>query len=147
MCGTKKIRQLFGKLAEMFKGKSGGENIYTLPENAPELETALYVNDRDREDEYASIIYDGREYVCFGTIDESIGERDVEACVGYTGGSRSNVVCTLKETNDYIMRTFLQGFMDQPMFFRAADTLGKEIYTPGYIRDWGYGLWDARKSA
>ena len=143
MKGTNRMKRFLEKAAAALFLTGCDDGIYDLPEDAPELKTAVYVNKNDENDGYASIMYGGREYVCYGTAEDAVKliEQDVNACVGYTGGSRSNVVCTLKETNDYIMRTFLRGFTDEPIFFRAADTLGKSIYTPGYIRGWGYGLW------
>ena len=138
---TNRMKGLLKKAAAALFLTGSGDGIYDLPENAPELKTAVYLNGKDENDGYASIMYGGREYVCYGTAGDEMHKRDVEACVGYTGGRKSDVVCTLKGTGDYIMRTFLQGFADEPIFFRAADTLGKEIYTPGYIRGWGYELW------
>ena len=120
-----------------------GDGAYALPADAPRLEQATYVNENDKEDTYNAIIYDGREYVCYGTIGKHFRDKEVEACVGYTGSDTNERVCTLRATNDYIMQTYINGIMDQPMFYRAADTLGKEIYTPGFIESLDYELWQS----
>lgn len=119
-----------------------GHTVYDLPENAPELEEVTYLNEKNKEDGYEAILYGGREYVPYGTIGKMLSDSDVKACVGYTDGDKNERVCTLAGTDDYIMTKYVGGFMDQPVFYRAADTVGEEIYTPGYIMSLDYELWD-----
>ena len=120
-----------------------GDGAYALPADAPQLEQATYVNENDKEDTYNAIMYGGREYVCYGTLGGSFRDKEVEACIGYTGSDRNERVCTLRATKDYIMQTYVNGVMDQPVFYRAADTLGKDIYTPDYIDSLDHELWQS----
>ena len=39
---------------------------------------------------------------------------------------------------NYLVRIFTDGFMNQPLFFRALDTRGKAIDSPRHIENVGY---------
>lgn len=43
---------------------------------------------------------------------------------------------------NYLGRFETEGIMNQPDFFRAIDTVGKDITTPAYIDDLGYKYWN-----
>ena len=119
-----------------------GDGVYALPDNAPMLEQETYVSETDKDDEYNSILYGGRQYVCYGTINGRFGDGAVGTCVGYTDGDTNERVCSLKDTDDYILQKYVGGFMEQPMLYRAIDTKGKEIYTPPYIESLDYDVWN-----
>ena len=119
-----------------------GNSVYDLPEGAPAIETRTYVNEKDTEDTYVAIMYDGREYVFYGTIGRRMHTKEIAACVGYTGGDTNERIFALSDTDDYIMQKYMNGMMEQPGFYRAVDTLGKEIYTPDYIDSLDYELWE-----
>jgi len=42
--------------------------------------------------------------------------------------------------DDYIVSRD-NGWMSQPMFYRAVDTKGKDVYTPDYIDSLDYEYW------
>ena len=112
-----------------------GDGVYALPEGAPHIEQTTYVNKNDPEDKYIGLMYGGREYVLYGHLNGKFSDSEVRACVGYADDDddRHERVCTIKDTDDYIMLRYVGIFKDEPAFYRAEDTLGKDIYTPGYI--------------
>ena len=118
-----------------------------LPEQPTEFVLEDYVNPSDPEDGYAVFPYKGRTYACYGTISRSLRAEDLGPCLGYTvqeGVKQTDLrVCLLAadpEAN-YLVRIPVGGFMDQPDFFRALDTAGKEIDTPDYIQSLDYDIW------
>ena len=126
-----------------------GSRIDTeLPENPIEFVTGSFVNPSDPDDTYQSIEYNGRAYIGYGTLKGSIGGDDIGQCLGYVvqdGTVMKDVrVFLLKADPDanYLVQIFTDGFMNQPLFFRALDTGKKEIATPRYIGNLGYPYWE-----
>ena len=119
-----------------------GEGVYALPEDAPRIEQSTYVNEKDKDDTYQSLNVGGREYVFYGGAKESVKDADVRACAGYTDDEKKERVYSLAGTGDYIMLRYINGWMDEPAFYRAEDTIGKDIYTPPFIRCFEFKLWD-----
>ena len=118
-----------------------------LPENPIEFHTGTFVNPVDPDDTYQSIEYDGRTYIVYGTIRKSIKGDDVGKCLGYIvqDGTvmKDTRVFLLNADPDanYLVRFAVGGFMNQPIFFRAIDTKGKEIGVPPYIENLDYPYW------
>ncbi len=120
---------------------------YDLPESPIEFLTGTFVNPADSDDTYQSIEYNGRTYVVYGTIKESIDGNDVGKCLGYV--VRDGVV--MKDVRIFLLNAdpdanclvqiFTDGFMNQPVFFRALDTKGKEIGVPQHIEILDYPYW------
>lgn len=122
-----------------------------LPDNAPAIcyGESIY-SDEDMEDGYITIEYNGRVYAPYGTVARSVRSKDVYECVGYLyredyEDDRSIRLYTLIRDPDrnYIMDKS-DGFviMEQPIFWRALDTRGKDIYTPDFIQSLDYALWE-----
>ncbi len=117
-----------------------------LPADPIEFNTKTFVNPDDAEDTYLSIEYAGRTYIPYGTLKNRITGKDVGPCLGYIvqDGERMEDVrifpLTADPENDYLLHT-TEGFMDQPLFFRAVDTRGEEIPAPAYIESLSYGFW------
>ena len=125
----------------------GGRLAPELPEQPTEFVLEDYVNPSDPEDGYVVFSYKGRSYAYYGTIKRSLRAEDLGPCLGYTvqeGEKLTDMpVCLLSadpEAN-YLVRIPVGGFMDQPDFFRALDTAGKEIDTPDYIQSLDYDIW------
>ena len=120
----------------------------TLPEDPLEFRTCNFVNPADPDDAYQSIEYRGRTYIPYGALKGRIDGNDVGACLGYPvqdGVKQEDIrICLLRGDPDanYLVRIFPNGIMDQPDFFRATDTQGKEIDTPRFIDSLGYAFWD-----
>ena len=118
---------------------------YDLPEDPIEFRTAAFVNPDDPEDGYLAIEYKGRTYVPYGT--GSVGGKDVGACLGYIvqdgevrDGDRIFPLTADPEFN-YLAELTYQGFMDQPIFYRALDTRGQDVETPRFIDSLDYEFW------
>ena len=43
---------------------------------------------------------------------------------------------------NYLVVITVNGFMDQPIFYRALDTAGKDIETPAFVQSLDYGIWN-----
>ena len=126
-----------------------GKRIDTaLPEAPIEFHTGTFVNPADPDDTYQSIEYNGRTYIGYGIIKGSITGDDVGPCLGYIvqdGVVMKEVRVFLLNADpdaNYLVQIFTDGFMNQPLFFRALDTGKKVIATPRYIEELGYSYWE-----
>ncbi len=135
--------------AAILPGLAGcGRRIdYELPEKPIEFHTGTFVNPADSDDTYQTIEYNGRTYIGYGTLRNSIDGDDVGKCLGYVvqdGVKMDDMrVFPLNADPDanYLVRFAIGGFMNQPDFFRALDTRGKTIDTPPYIESLDYSFW------
>lgn len=128
-----------------------GKSIYPdLPDNptAFEMGSLIYGDD---EAGYGTIEYNGRTYVPYGTLGKTLHRKDIKECIGYiicdeNSSSYTDLndtdtrVYTLTddEENNFLMDYYSKGVMEQPHFWRAADTRGKEIKQPDFIESLGY---------
>ena len=119
-----------------------------LPENAIAFETGEYTDKNDDDAMYATIEYNGRTYMPYGTIGRTISEKDIDMCIGYIVQEDRNDtdirVYTLKgdSENNYLMNYYIgSDLMNQPSFWRATDTKGKDVYTPKCIDSLNYKFW------
>ena len=123
---------------------SNGIN-YDLPNDPQAFIMENYVNPSDKDDGYMSIVYNGRRFIPYGTISRTLKGDDVGDCLGYIvqdgvedKGAR---IYQLMATDDYLAEIFINAGMQQPIFFRAEDTIGKNTETPSYIESLDYGIW------
>lgn len=119
----------------------------TLPANPLVFESIDYTNPDNTSDSYMSIMYNGRIFVPFGTLENSINGKDIEACVGYIKNIENPEdtgmrIYTLKESDDFLMNKISDTIMDQPMFYRAVDTKNSNISIPEYIASLDYAFWN-----
>ena len=118
-----------------------------LPESPIEFHTGSFVNPADSDDTYQSIEYNGRTYVGYGTVKNSIDGNDVGKCLGYIvqdGVVMKDVRVFLLNADideNYLVQLVSGGIMDQPVFYRAIDSRGKKIFTPKYIEGLDYNYW------
>ncbi|MBR1592109.1 MAG: hypothetical protein IJ666_03760 [Ruminococcus sp.] len=119
-----------------------------LPENAIVFEMGEYTDKNDDDAMYATIEYNGRIYMPYGTAGGNISEKDIDICIGYIVQEDENDtdirVYTLKgdSENNYLMDYYIgSDLMNQPSFLRAVDTKGKDILTPEYIDSLDYNFW------
>jgi len=121
---------------------SCGKNYYddcALPSNPIVFEQATFYNPNNDKDAYVSIEYNGRVYIPYGTLQGAMGQKyAVKECVGYIKNDADKNdtqvrVYVLYNTDDYLMVYITGGIMNQPDFYRAIDTIDKDIETPSYI--------------
>lgn len=146
MCGTKTMKRLFLPIAAaVLLAGCGDDKVYDLPGNAVEFEqTACPAENAEGQiSEYETIVFGGKNYYLYGVNNGRFSDSDVARCVGFTDREQERRVCTLAGTDDYIMKIYIGSFRDEPVFYRAGDTVGEEIYTPDYIRCTVYELWGA----
>ena len=131
----------------LFLAGCGRRIDFELPEKPIEFHTGTFVNPADPDDTYQSIEYNGRTYVVFGTLKNSINGGDVGQCLGYIvqdGVIMKDLRIFLLNADpdaNFLVRFAIGGFMNQPDFFRALDTMGKTIDTPPYIESLDYSCW------
>lgn len=128
----------------------GSRIDYSLPDNPIEFNTGTFVNPDKPDDEQISIEYNGRTYIVYGTINGIVPKDEMGDCLGYIvqdgvkmETSRIFLLAGDPDAN-YLGRFETEGVMSQPDFFRAIDTVGKDITTPAYIDDLGYKYWNGQ---
>lgn len=124
-----------------------GRIDYSLPDNPIEFNSSAFVNPTNAEDEYAAIEYKGRIYIPFGTLKGSLNNSDVGECLGFLvqDGQKLESVRILTLTSDddvnFLLEQDTEGEMSQASFYRAVDTVGKEITIPAFIESLDYDYW------
>ena len=98
--------------------------------------------------EMGKYIDKGDDDAAYGTIGKTLHENDIDVCVGYLvqDGEKdiNQRVYTLVDDTEhnYLMDYYVASdFMNQPVFWRAIDTKGKEIVTPEFIDSLEYSYW------
>ncbi len=131
----------------MFLSGCGKKIDCDLPSDPVAFNMSQFVNPADKEDTYLSIEFNGRTYVPYGTVEKSINGDDVGKCLGYTvqdgqkmEDSRLFLLNDDPDTN-YLVEIDIYGEMSQPIFYRAADTAGKDVFTPDFIGSLDYDYW------
>ena len=125
----------------------GNRIDYSLPHNPIRFETGTFVNPNDSEDTYLSISYHGRTYILYGTLNSTVTGKNIGNCLGFIVQEgvemEESRVFLLNEDPDanYLCTLETEGIMNQPFFYRAINTVGKEIFTPEYITDLEYDFW------
>ena len=142
-------------LGILMLGMTGcGAEFPELKDDAIAFDMGEYIDESDG-DSYGTIEYNGRTYMPYGTLKGFIRSDDISECIGYiiqNENSSSIVdlddkdtrVYTLADDPDenYLMEYYIgTTLMNQPAFWRAVDTKGKEIDTPKYIESLDYGYW------
>lgn len=117
------------------------DKINDLPKNAVPIEYIIFVDQNVPDSEYALIKHNGREYISYGIQGDTIKESIILECFGYGATDDNERYYSLVDTDDYIASYYLNGEMMQFDFYRAVDTIGKEIYTPNYIENLEYDIW------
>ncbi len=116
-----------------------------LPPEPIKFNTKTYVSPTDKDDTYLEIEYDGRKFLPYGTVERSLKGEDVGKCLGYVvqdcTEDKNTRICLLTATEDYLAEIFIDAGMQQPVFFRAEDTIGKTADTPSYIKSLDYDIW------
>lgn len=130
----------------LITGCGSGIN-YSLPDDPIAFETYELINPEHSDEGYMALEYNGRIYIPYGTLSGSIDKDDVKQCLGYEmqdGEEDENVrIYTLSDDsgNNYLMIYNVDGEMEQPDFWRAADTVGENIPTPEFIDGLEYDYW------
>ena len=125
-----------------------GKSIYPdLPADPIEFDMGEYTNEDDPEDAYRTIEYEGRTYLPYGTLGKTIHKKDVGRCLGYLVQDGKELkecrVYTLADDTEqnFLMDYNTDGVMEQPSFWRAIDTKGKDVVVPAYTDSLGYEYW------
>ena len=124
-----------------------GKVDYSLPDNPVEFSSSSFVNPVNAEDEYAAIEYKGRTYRPFGTLKGSLNNSDIGECLGFLvqdGQKLESVrIFTLSSDDNanFLLEKDTEGEMSQASFYRAVDTVGKDITIPAFIDSLDYDYW------
>lgn len=120
-----------------------------LPDNATALETGSYTDTGDDDAMYRTLTYEGRLYLPYGTLGESLYDADIDQCIGYVAqddrADDTNIrvyTLTADPQHHFLMETYIgESVMEQPSFWRAADTKGSSVPMPDYIEPLEYNFW------
>lgn len=112
----------------------------SLPENPVIFQNETFINPADQNDTYFSVTYQDRIYIPYGKPAEGGVDADaIGSCLGYQmqdGVEDQNMrfyALAGDEDTVFLMRKYVGGIMDQPVFFRAVDTKAKNITVPAYV--------------
>lgn len=145
----KKLLSLFIIAISLLGLVGCGQTIYPdLPDNAVAFEMGEYVDTDDAA--YGTIVYQGRTYMPYGTLGKTLREKDISCCIGYMiqdgKADTDERVYTLSDDTEcnYLMEYYAaaDNEMEQPYFWRAIDTRGKNITAPEYIDSLDYSYWN-----
>lgn len=133
----------------------GRTNYPALPDEPIAFEMGAFEDTEHDSALFGTLEYNGRTYIGYGTVNNAFKRDDVDQCIGYIvmddnstsnpNPSDTNVrVYTLIGDADH---NFLMDYdntavlMNQPSFWRAIDTKGKDIEIPQYIDVLEYDFW------
>lgn len=126
----------------------GNTRYPDLTDNPLEFTMGEYIDSGDDDASYATIEYEGRTYMPYGTIRQSIKKGDIEDCVGYLVQNGNADIderiytLTADPQHNYLMQNYVGNtMMNQPSFWRAVDTNGQAIDEPDYIESLQYSYW------
>ncbi|MBR4344013.1 MAG: hypothetical protein IKP88_15170 [Lachnospiraceae bacterium] len=126
-----------------------------LPGDAIAFEMGTFIDDKHDAASFGTIEYNGRTYIAYGTTNNKYKQSYIESCIGYIiQDEHSSSATDLNNTDRRIYtlsgdseHNFLMEYddtvklMNQPSFFRAIDTNGKDIDIPDYIDPLRYEFW------
>lgn len=126
-----------------------------LEKDAIGFKTNSYIDENDDNAGYLTIEYNGRIYMPYGTLKETLKEKYIEKCIGYIIQNENNSsvidinnkntrIYTLSDDkdNNFLMEHYIgTDLMNPQSFYRAIDTRDKDIDIPEYIDDLDYNYW------
>ena len=150
--------KLFGRflLMLLLVGLTGcGIKYPELKKDAIAFQTSSYIDKNDDDASYLTFEYNGRTYLPYGELKGFLKTSDLDKCIGYIiqdEKSSSIVDINNKDTRIYTLsddkeNNFLMQYyigtteMNQPTFYRAIDTKGKDINIPKMISDTDHNYW------
>ena len=119
-----------------------------LPDPPVKFTQQEYCNPDNPEDGYMAVEYNGRLYVPYGTLKGMITPKNVKECIGYIfredypddTNTHLHTLADDPEVN-FLMDYYVNGEMEQPFFYRAIDTVGKDIRILDFIESLEYDIW------
>ena len=147
-----KISGIILLVALLFGLTGCGVKYPELEKDAIGFQTVSYIDENDDNAGYLMIKYNGRTYIPYGTLKGIIKEKDIDKCIGYIIQDENNSSVVDKDNkdtriytltddkdNNFLMEYYIgTSLMNQPIFYRAIDTKGKNINIPRYIGDSNY---------
>ena len=127
-----------------------------LDSNAIGFEVSEFIDENDFDNaSYLAIEYNGRTYLPYGTLRGVLKAKDIDRCIGYVIQDENSSAVNNKydtDTRIYILSgdaevNFLMEYyiasdlMNIPLFYRAIDTKGKDVFVPGFIDSLDYNYW------
>ena len=135
---------------------NNNKSIYpSLPKDYIAFRASDFIDVIDDNDGYLAIEYNGRKYIPYGTIKRSIKESDIDKCIGFIiqdekvtsmpdENNKDTRIYSLTEDkdNNFLLEYYIgTNLMNQPHFWRAVDTKGKNILIPDCIYSLEYNYW------
>ncbi len=133
----------------------GRKRLPDLPGDAVAFEAGTFIDSEHDDDAFCTIEYNGRTYIAYGTINNKFKYGFIDSCAGYI--IQDENISSVPDPDDTDRRiytlsadpdhNFLMDYddsvklMNQPGFFRAIDTKGKETDIPDFIDPFYYDFW------
>ena len=132
----------------LFTGCAGTAGFPGLKPDAKGFRVGRYIDRNDSGASYGTIVYKGRTYMPYGTVGKIMFKSDIGECIGFMifdkTADTDTRVFTLAEdaAADFLMdKYFGSGHSEESLFWRAADTRGKDIEIPDFIDSLDYAYW------
>ena len=129
-----------------------------LPDDAIAFTAGSFTDYEHDEESFAAIEYNGRTYIAFaGPKNFLFSIKKLDKCIGYivqdenitnmpNPNNKNDKVYTINDDPD---NNFLMEYDDTevfmappPIFYRAIDTQGKDIYIPKFMDPLGHEFWE-----
>ena len=112
-----------------------------LEKDAVAFKTSSYVDENDDGASYLIFEYNGRTYMSYSGLKGTLKSRDLDKCIEYITQDENSSSVVDKE-NNFLMEHYIGTTeMNQPIFYRAMDTKGKNINIPKIIDDIEHNYW------
>lgn len=120
------------------KNPGARDNNFDLPDN-PAVFTEVF----DENMSAMSVTVYGRTYTDFGDLKDNKSEYHLRDCLGYVENSEATRIYTLSDDpyDNYIVIKNINSLTGFTRFYRANDTINRDIYTPPYIASLGFECW------
>ena len=126
-----------------------------LEKDAIAFHTSIYIDKNNDNASYLIFEYNGRTYMPYGELKGVLKSNDIDKCIGYIiqdensssivdKNNKDTKIYTLTEDreNNFLMEYYIgTSLMNQPIFYRAIDTKGKDINIPKIIDDTNHNYW------
>ncbi|MBP0988707.1 MAG: hypothetical protein J6S92_10545 [Oscillospiraceae bacterium] len=134
-------------LLTMLLGGCGDPANYDLPAQPQEFKVSDFTNPELNTDAYASIEYNGRSYIPFGTLTRKLKGSDVGECLGYITQmdlkDEATRILLLQSDSDsnFLIAVNTKSESLETTVMRAIDMKKKDIPIPDLIKDEEYEFW------
>ncbi len=90
---------------------------------------------------YVVLVIGGRSYIGFGRAVRKLDGSMIGPCIAYNKDDMNQRYFSVAGSEDIICSYYVNGIMEQKIFWRALDTIGQDIEVPRFIEPEQEGVW------